>query len=310
MPHTLLLADDSTTIQRVVSLMFADQDIDVVAVGRADQALDALAQRPADIILADVDMPGGSGYQLVERVRQNPATAHIPVLLLAGAFEPVDEQHAAACGANGVLTKPFDPATTVTLVHALLTAGSMEAARRPELQPVPPPSMPPVEAPEAPDDMSHEPIGPAEPEPPRVQAPPSHVDRYFDELEQAFAGLSKLPRPPVPPQDDQPALPGFDEFRQVLVPVPVQPVPVSDAFAALLDAERGGHELSLRLSAAPVVGSAAPPIDVNALADQIASRVLEQLTDRVVKETVADVVATTAERLVREEIERIKRNIK
>jgi hypothetical protein len=82
-------------------------------------------------------------------------------------------------------------------------------------------------------------------------------------------------------------------------------VPLTDAFAALLEAEETGTEASLPMPA-PV---AAPVIDVDALADQIARRVLEQLSDRVVRETVADIVAATTERLVREEIDRIKRNI-
>jgi hypothetical protein len=56
--------------------------------------------------------------------------------------------------------------------------------------------------------------------------------------------------------------------------------------------------------------SAPPPIDVDALADQIARKVLEQLSDRIVRETVAEIVDATTERLVREEIERIRRNIK
>jgi len=54
----------------------------------------------------------------------------------------------------------------------------------------------------------------------------------------------------------------------------------------------------------------APALDIDALADQIVSRVLAQLSDRIVRETVTGIVSTTAERLVREEIDRIKRNIK
>jgi len=82
-------------------------------------------------------------------------------------------------------------------------------------------------------------------------------------------------------------------------------MPLTDAFAAMLEAAQTGTEVSLPAPAAV----AAPAIDVNALADQIARRVLEQLSDRVVRDTVAEIVGATAERLVREEIERIKRDI-
>ncbi|MGC4082993.1 MAG: hypothetical protein QM736_13015, partial [Vicinamibacterales bacterium] len=87
--------------------------------------------------------------------------------------------------------------------------------------------------------------------------------------------------------------------------------PLGDAFATLLDAERtGAVVLPLGRLALSAPAPAAPAIDANALADQIARRVLARLSDRVIRETVADLVSTTAERLVREEIDRIKRNIK
>src|SRR5688572_2351157 len=90
-PHTLLLADDSVTIQRVIELTFADEDVKVVAVSNGEQAIALLNEKPPDIVLADVGMPGRDGYQVARYIRNTPALAHIPVLLLTGAFEPVDQ---------------------------------------------------------------------------------------------------------------------------------------------------------------------------------------------------------------------------
>ena len=109
MPQTLLLADDSVTIQRVIELTFADQDIDVVAVSDGDQAIARLDAIPPDIVLVDVGMPGKSGYEVAAYVKQSPRLSHIPVVLLTGAFEPVDEALAAGAGCAGVLAKPFEP---------------------------------------------------------------------------------------------------------------------------------------------------------------------------------------------------------
>ena len=92
-------------------------------------------------------------------------------------------------------------------------------------------------------------------------------------------------------------------------PPPAEDLPLTDAFTALLDAERSG-EPGVPARLASFAPPAPPPIDVDALANQIARKVLEQLSDRVVRETVAEIVDATAERLVREEIERITRNIK
>ena len=90
MSHTLLLADDSTTIQRVVELTFANEDIDVVTVGDGAQAIEVIQRDAPDIVLADVSMPGKDGYEVASFIRSDPARARIPVVLLTGAFEPLD----------------------------------------------------------------------------------------------------------------------------------------------------------------------------------------------------------------------------
>ena len=121
MPHQLLLADDSVTIQRVIKLTFADEDVDVLAVGDGDQAVAAIDKAPPDIVLADVAMPGRTGYDVARHIRSTPRLAHIPVVLLTGAFEPVDEARASEVGCDGVLAKPFEPEAVVTRVKELLS---------------------------------------------------------------------------------------------------------------------------------------------------------------------------------------------
>src|SRR5207237_4751432 len=94
-PYSLLLADDSVTIQRVIELTFADEDIQVVAVSDGDQAIAKLEESPCDIVLADVAMPGRNGYEVAEHIKRTPRLAHIPIVLLTGAFEPIDHARAA-----------------------------------------------------------------------------------------------------------------------------------------------------------------------------------------------------------------------
>ena len=105
--RTLLLADDSVTIRKVVDLTFADEGIDVVAVADGDAAIRSIDSSRPDVVLADVHMPGLNGYQVCERIKQNEATRDLPVVLLVGSFEPFDEQEAARVGADAHLTKPF-----------------------------------------------------------------------------------------------------------------------------------------------------------------------------------------------------------
>ncbi len=348
MPKTLLLADDSPTTHRVVELTFAGEDVRVVSVGDGDQAIEAIRRTVPDVVLADIDMPGRSGFEVTQFIRSQAASASVPVLLLAGKFEPVDQDQAHQAGADGILTKPFDPAVLVSRVMELLTGGR---GTSPVVHVHPPSPSAAFRSTHAIETLTALESAVAELAPDTAAAPSAPVpdaevaalapmlvpttdvaapvvettalveaelasDDYFDQIDQAFAALSKNPRPPLPIDEDASSPLDDDRLPTAAVPdVAPRTVPLTDAFSALLDAERAAQpDPALRVVPSPAVvvtaPAAAPSIDVDALADQIASRVLAQLSDRIVRETVADITSATAERLVREEIERIKRHIK
>jgi CheY-like chemotaxis protein len=125
---TLLLADDSLTVRRVIEQTFADEPIDVVTVADGAAALVRLGANPPDVLLADIGMPEPDGYELALHVRRTPALAHIPVILLTGAFDPVDHARARDAGCAGVLVKPFDPQMLIGRVRQLLEARRPPAA--------------------------------------------------------------------------------------------------------------------------------------------------------------------------------------
>ncbi|HVZ20734.1 MAG TPA: response regulator, partial [Vicinamibacterales bacterium] len=116
----LLLADDSVAIQRLVELTFAHEKMDVTTVGDGEAAIASITAHPPDIVLADIGMPKRSGYEVAAFVKDEPRLAKIPVLLLAGAFEPVDEGQAAQVRCDGVLVKPFEPQQVIARVRELL----------------------------------------------------------------------------------------------------------------------------------------------------------------------------------------------
>jgi len=140
MSKKILLADDSITIQKVIELTFSDVDFDVVTVGNGRLALEKLAEVRPDVVLCDIIMPEKDGYEVCEQIKKNPASAHIPVLLLTGAFEPFDQERALRVGADGYLAKPFEPETLIAKVKDLL-------ARARPAGPAPPPQPPVVTAP-------------------------------------------------------------------------------------------------------------------------------------------------------------------
>ena len=105
MRRKLLLADDSVTIQRVVELTFSGEDIDVMTVSDGEQAIARITAEPPDIVLADIAMPKKNGYEVTAFVKEHPTLSNVPVLLLAGAFEPVDDDYARRVKSDGVLVK-------------------------------------------------------------------------------------------------------------------------------------------------------------------------------------------------------------
>ena len=94
MTTKLLLAADSLTIQRVIELTLSGEDIDVVSVDDGEQAILRIPLERPDIVLADIGMPKRSGYDVAAFIKDHSELSHVPVLLVAGAVEPVDEARA------------------------------------------------------------------------------------------------------------------------------------------------------------------------------------------------------------------------
>jgi CheY-like chemotaxis protein len=134
----ILVADDNSNIQKMVGLALKDQGIDVIAVGNGEAAVRKIADLRPDLVLADVFMPVRNGYEVCQFVKADAALAHIPVILLVGAFDPLDEQEAQRVGADGVLKKPFvppDPLISMVksaLQRAGVVQGSAGAEKTPE----------------------------------------------------------------------------------------------------------------------------------------------------------------------------------
>ncbi len=205
MPKKLLLADDSVTIQRVIELTFADEDVAVTAVGDGRQAIDRLRADRPDIVLADIGMPERDGYDVAAFIKNDPELAHIPVILLTGAFEPLDEDRARRVGCDGVLVKPFEPQMVINRVKELLSN------RRPPAAAVPPPAATPVPQPAAAPVRSADAFAAAldaslEPPPRTSEAAKTNdaLEAYFDRLDAAFASIGEpggRKQPPAPRED-------------------------------------------------------------------------------------------------------------
>jgi CheY-like chemotaxis protein len=131
MPKTLLLADDSVVIQKLVGLSFANEDVELVTVDNGDDAVTRAQELNPDLVLADVVMPGKSGYEVCEAIKKDPKLSGTPVLLLTGTFEAFDEVRAQTAGADGQITKPFEAQALVDRVNEILTRAPQAAVAPP-----------------------------------------------------------------------------------------------------------------------------------------------------------------------------------
>ena len=192
MTRRLLLADDSVTIQRVVELTFSGEDIEVITVSDGEEAIARMSTDPPDIVLADIAMPKKNGYEVAAFMKEHPTLSRVPVLLLAGAFEPVDEERAKRVKCDGVLVKPFETHEVITRVRELIDGNRQDEPQAP----VPAPAPPRGNVVEMPPPALYAPQAHEAPQPPR--APEQSLDDYFDRLDVAFATRAQTPPRPFP----------------------------------------------------------------------------------------------------------------
>jgi len=143
----ILVADDNTNIQKMVSLAFEERGIDVVSVGNGEAAVRRIPDMNPDLVLADIFMPVRNGYEVCEFVKKDERFAHVPVILLVGAFDPLDEKEARRVGADGVLKKPFvPPDPLIAMVISALEKNPKIAAEMAKAREVAPPEREPMPA--------------------------------------------------------------------------------------------------------------------------------------------------------------------
>jgi DNA-binding response OmpR family regulator len=132
MARRLLLADDSITIQKVVELVLSEEDFEIKSVNNGEDALNLIDTFKPDVVLADIEMPKINGYKLCEKIKQSPSTARVPVILLAGAFEPIDATLAREVGADDSVIKPFESHELISKINASLALSSAEVQEEPQ----------------------------------------------------------------------------------------------------------------------------------------------------------------------------------
>ena len=302
MSKTILLADDSVTIQKVVELTFMDEDYEIVAVSDGDSAITKLGEVTPSLVIADVHMPGASGYDVSRRVKQDHPG--VPVLLLVGTFEPFDEGEADGSGADRHLKKPFDSQELLRLVEELIDG---DAPTEPFA----------VDSLAGGEDATPE-------APPVVDAPPAvETPVAVEAPSEADAQAAEPPTLVVP--DDEPATtPGiFGETAVPDLPSPAlelnETMDLSHAASALQTEESSAVEPepapdpeppTAIVSEAPAPSPAAVPGELSdADVDRIARRVVELLGEDTVRAVSWEVVPDLAEVIIKERVRELESQV-
>jgi two-component system chemotaxis response regulator CheY len=119
---TILVVDDDELVRDSTRLLLEEAGARVLIARYGAEALEALATHSPDLILSDLLMPRMDGYQLVERIRSDPARADVPIIALSATASPTDQERIRRAGFDGHVVKPFD--------YATLAEGFKKAMRR------------------------------------------------------------------------------------------------------------------------------------------------------------------------------------
>jgi len=252
----VLLADDSTHAQRMGTKILAGEGFEVVTVSNGEAAVKKLTGGGFDLVLADVFMPGRTGYELCAFVKTDPKTSYLPVILVVGQLEPYDPSQGERVQADGVLTKPFEASKMLAMVK-----GALKVAEQKKKAAVPPPPPPPPEeaAPPAPES--------AMPEMELTAAHPTPVEVPEDLPQGAFGMFAEeaaAPEPPaveafeVAPAPEAAAPFAFEEAAPAAAEFAFPAQPAVEAPAVL---ETKAEELEVELTPEPAE-AAEPPAAV------------------------------------------------
>ncbi len=292
----VLLADESSTIKKVIQLSLQDFDVDVKSVTIGLDVLSVTKTFRPDIVLADVLLAKRSGYEVCHDLKNDPETSHIPVVLIWSGFMEIDEQKARLCGADRRLEKPFDASTLRQIVQEVVT----RTQDNPTSAFLQFPPLPPFEEQK---NATAIPGIPAQ-KPTATAAPPISIPTGDDDnalviddsdsesadewVQQPIAPKAANPTPQFQAQPQAPLV-KEDEFTEYpLTQAPVKPTPTPLTKQPL-------HE---RVVTAPNMQAPVQP-------QQAAPQISEELVREEVQKWLAKNMPDIAERLIREEINRL-----
>ena len=120
MPKKILIADDEPNIVVSLEFLMKQKGYDVKTVGNGEDALGAIAEFAPDLVLLDVMMPAVSGYDVCQKLRENPEWQGIRIIMLSAKGREVEVSKGIAVGADAYVTKPLSTRDLIAKVGEML----------------------------------------------------------------------------------------------------------------------------------------------------------------------------------------------
>jgi len=126
-PLRALVVDDSAVIRELIAVNLELEGFEVTTADDGESALEIANDVRPDVITLDVMMPRMTGFEAVERLREDSGTATIPVVMVTGRAQAADLARGKEVGVDAYLTKPFEPAELIEVVTRLARQGRSTA---------------------------------------------------------------------------------------------------------------------------------------------------------------------------------------
>jgi len=302
---SILIADDSLASRLGIqeALQGGSYDLRLAVDGR--EAEKALLADPPDLVIADIRMPGKTGYEISALAKSERGDR--PVILVVGTFEPYDHKAFESSGADWCLKKPFDPVALRGKVEELL-AGSAGSAE-PALPVIEEAALPAVEEEKAIEETTSNAVE-------KELAEAVEADLAFEVAEEAGPSLPDPPEPPVEALEEpaieagEPSIGEPFETRASTADAAEAPqIPEAPEVTEIPEAPEVAEaaEAPEARAAGPETESAEGPLELSDEdVDRIARRVIEIAGDGVVREIAWELVPDLAEVIVRERLDKLE----
>ncbi len=124
----ILVVDDEIYIVHILEFSLTMEGYDVITAADGEEALRRVEEDEPDLVVLDIMMPRMDGYEVCRRLREDPATRNLPVILLSAKGRPMDRDLGLDAGADDYIVKPFSPRRLLEKIRELMDRSPMERA--------------------------------------------------------------------------------------------------------------------------------------------------------------------------------------